>query len=147
VKFLEVLAEERHQTIQIDGSHSVTVAADRTILRQAIVNILHNAVKHSPENGEVRVLVRESNGDAIVEVQDSGPGIPLEHRKRIFERFYRVDKSRTRAEGGAGLGLSIAEWAVTMHGGKIEVVCEPGPGSTFRIYVPTLSPATAIVGR
>jgi heavy metal sensor kinase len=146
VKFLEVLAEERHQTIQIDGSHSVIVAGDRTILRQAIVNILHNAVKHSPENGDVRVLVRETDGDAILEVQDNGPGIPLEHRKRIFERFYRVDKSRTRAAGGAGLGLSIAEWAVAMHGGRIEVVCEPGPGSTFRIYLPKLNQA-ATAGR
>ncbi|HVJ08455.1 MAG TPA: heavy metal sensor histidine kinase [Acidisarcina sp.] len=146
VKFLEVLAEERHQAIRIDGTGELTVAADRTVLRQALVNVVHNAVKYSPDGGEVRVRIRETESDAIVEVQDNGPGIPMEHRDRIFERFYRVDKSRTRAAGGAGLGLSIAAWAVSMHGGRIEVVCEPGPGSTFRIRLPKILPAVAPAG-
>jgi heavy metal sensor kinase len=136
VGLLEVLAEKKQQTIRMDGNRSITVAADRTLLRQAIVNLLHNAVKYSPEHSEVRIQVRETEGSAIVEVQDSGPGIPLEDRGRIFERFYRVDKSRTRVAGGAGLGLSIAQWAVSMHAGAIEVQCEPGPGSTFRICLP-----------
>jgi heavy metal sensor kinase len=136
VALLEVLAEEKRQTIQIDGSRSATVMADRTILRQALVNLVHNAVKYSPENGKIRLSISEAEQDAVIEVQDSGPGIAPEHRKRIFERFYRVDKSRTRAAGGAGLGLSIAEWAVSIHGGRIEVQCEPGPGSIFRIWLP-----------
>jgi heavy metal sensor kinase len=136
VKFLEVLAEERQQTIQIDGTNDLNLLADRTILRQALRNLVHNAVKYSPSGGVVWVRIRESESDAIVEVQDNGPGIPMEHRQRIFERFYRVDKGRTRAAGGSGLGLSIAEWAVSMHGGRIEVLCDPGPGSTFRIYLP-----------
>ena len=71
--------------------------------------------------------------DRDIETVDSDKGIPLEHRKRVFERFYRIDKSRTRAEGGAGLGLSIAEWGVRAHGGRIELDCDPGPGCTFRI--------------
>jgi heavy metal sensor kinase len=140
VGLLEVLAEEKQQTIRMDGNRSITVAADRTLLRQAIVNLLHNAVKYSPDHSEVRIQVRETEGSAIVEVQDSGPGIPLEDRGRIFERFYRVDKSRTRVAGGAGLGLSIAQWAVSMHAGAIEVQCEPGPGSTFRICLPKMAP-------
>jgi heavy metal sensor kinase len=136
VRLLEVLAEEKQQCILIDGERSISVTADRTILRQALVNLLHNAVKYSPEHGAIRLRVRETDQDAIVEVEDSGPGIAPEHRTRIFERFYRVDKSRTRAAGGAGLGLSIAQWAVSAHGGTIEVQCEPGFGSIFRICLP-----------
>jgi heavy metal sensor kinase len=141
---LEVLAEEKQQDIQIDGNRSVTTEADRTILRQALANLIHNAVKYSPASGEIRIHIRETELDAIVEVQDSGPGIPHEHRSRIFERFYRIDKSRTRAGGGAGLGLSIAQWAVGMHGGKIEVECETGPGSIFRVYLPKNASSVAV---
>jgi heavy metal sensor kinase len=136
VGLLEVLAEEKQQSILIDGERSISVTADRTILRQALVNLLHNAVKYSPEHGDIRLRIRETEQDAIVEVEDSGPGIAPEHRTRIFERFYRVDKSRTRAAGGAGLGLSIAQWAVSAHGGTIEVQCESGSGSIFRISLP-----------
>jgi two-component system OmpR family sensor kinase len=109
---------------------------DPVILRQALVNLIDNAVKYTPVKGDVRIHVTDDERDALIEVQDSGPGVPPEHRKRIFERFYRVDKARTRAEGGTGLGLSIAEWAVAAHGGTIEVQFEPGPGSIFRIRFP-----------
>jgi heavy metal sensor kinase len=144
VGLLEVLAEEKQQDIQIDGNRSITVEADRTILRQALVNVIHNAVKYSPASGGIRIRIREAELDAIVEVLDSGPGIPREHRERIFERFYRIDKSRTRVGGGAGLGLSIAQWAVVMHGGKIEVECETGPGAVFRIYLPKNASSVAV---
>jgi heavy metal sensor kinase len=144
VALLEVLAEEKQQDIQIDGNRSVMVEADRTILRQALANLIYNAVKYSPPSGDIQIRIRETELDAIVEVQDSGPGIPREHRERIFERFYRVDKSRTRAGGGAGLGLSIAQWAVGMHGGKIEVECETGPGSIFRVYLPKSTSSVAV---
>jgi signal transduction histidine kinase len=90
------------------------------------------------------VRIRETEKEAIVEVQDRGSGIPQEHRERIFERFYRVDRSRTRAGGGAGLGLSIARWAISMHAGVIEVQCEPERGSTFRICLPK-NASTAVV--
>jgi heavy metal sensor kinase len=133
---LEVLAEEKEQTLQVEGDALLTVMADRTILRQALVNLIDNAVKYSPVDGSILIHVANSQQNAVIEVQDSGPGIPPEHRSRIFERFYRVDKARTRAEGGTGLGLSIAEWAVAVHGGTIEVQCEPGPGSIFRIRLP-----------
>ena len=136
VGLLEVLSEEKQQSILIDGERSISVTADRTILRQALVNLLHNAVKYSPEHGDIRLRIRTTEEDAVVEVEDSGPGIAAEHRTRIFERFYRVDKSRTRAAGGAGLGLSIAQWAVSAHGGTIEVQCESRSGSIFRISLP-----------
>jgi len=137
---LEVLAEEKQQTIQVEGDVRVAVLADQTILRQAVMNLVHNAVKFSPLNGAVRVVVGESGNAAVIEVHDSGPGVPAEHRAHIFERFYRVDKARARAAGGAGLGLSIAQWAVHIHGGTIEVESARGngamPGSIFRIRLP-----------
>lgn len=133
---LEVLAEEKDQSIHVEGDPAIQVNADRTILRQALVNLIDNAVKFSPQNGSIQIRVRESGTHAIVEVQDSGPGIPPEHRTRIFERFYRVDKARARQEGGTGLGLSIVEWAVTAHRGTVEVDCESGSGSAFRILLP-----------
>jgi heavy metal sensor kinase len=133
---LEVLAEEKEQTVRIEGNQAVMVSADRTILRQALVNLIDNAVKYSPVKGDIRINVTDNEQYAYVEVQDSGPGISAEHRSRIFERFYRVDKARTRAEGGTGLGLSIAQWAVAAHKGSIEVQSETGRGSVFRIQLP-----------
>jgi heavy metal sensor kinase len=133
---LEVLAEEKNQTLRVEGDASLRVIADRTILRQALVNLIDNAVKYSPAESSILIRVMDNERDGVVEVQDSGPGIPSEHRSRIFERFYRVDKARTRAEGGTGLGLSIAQWAVTAHGGTIELLCEPGFGSIFCIHLP-----------
>ncbi len=133
---LDVLAEEKQQTIQVKGDEFATVMADQTILRQAVVNLVHNAVKFSPVNGSVQIVVGEGGGAAVIEVRDSGPGISEEHRAHIFERFYRVDKARARAAGGAGLGLSIAQWAVASHGGTIEVESAEGGGSIFRIRLP-----------
>jgi heavy metal sensor kinase len=133
---LEVLAEEKKQSLDVEGDGLLTIDGDPLILRQAFLAIIHNAVKYSPPQGSICARVKMADGDAIIEIRDSGKGIPLEHRKRVFERFYRIDKSRTRAEGGAGLGLSIAEWGVRAHGGRIELDCDPGPGCTFRIRLP-----------
>jgi heavy metal sensor kinase len=133
---LEVLAEEKKQSVEIEGDESLTVIADRLILRQALVAIIHNAVKYSPLQGSIRVRVGAENGDAFVEIQDSGPGIPPEHRAKVFERFYRVDKARTRTEGGSGLGLSIADWSIRAHGGQIDLECYEQLGCTFRIRLP-----------
>ena len=86
--------------------------------------------------GQATFGVLDNEPNSIVEVQDNGPGIPDEHRTRIFERFYRVDKTRTREEGGTGLALSMVEWAVTVHRGTVEVDSKPGVGSIFRIRFP-----------
>jgi heavy metal sensor kinase len=130
---IEVLAEEKNQTMTIDGDPQVVVRGDRLILRQALINLLDNAVKYSPEGGRVDVRAGTRDGEAFVDVRDSGPGIPSEHRSKVFDRFYRLDKSRSREEGGAGLGLSISQWAVEAHGGRIELDCDHGPGCTFRM--------------
>jgi heavy metal sensor kinase len=136
VTLLEVLAEEKHQSLKLQGGESPAVSGDPLILRQALVAVIHNAVKYSPAHGNIEVRVGATNGTAFIEVHDSGPGIPREHRAKVFERFYRVDSSRTRDIGGAGLGLSIADWAVKAHGGKIDLKCEGEPGCTFRINLP-----------
>src|SRR3984893_2352372 len=140
---LEVLAEEKRQSLEIEGDKSLTIIGDRLILRPAPTAIIHNAVKYSPSQGSIRVRVASQNGDATVEIQDSGPGIAPEHRAKVFERSYRVDKARTRSEGGSGLGLSIADWSIKAHGGQIELQCSEQAGCTFRIRLPlngSLSP-------
>ena len=134
----EILAEEKSQRLILEGDEHAQVEVDCIFLRQAFVNIIHNAVKYSPV-GET-ISLRVQNGDAnqvVVEIQDKGPGIPLEDQGRVFDRFYRVDKARWRESGGAGLGLSIAKWAVEANGGSIELNSEPSRGSTFRIILPS----------
>jgi heavy metal sensor kinase len=138
VTLLEVLAEEKHQSLKVQGDESI-VSGDPLILRQALVALIHNAIKYSPAHGSIRVQIGATNENAFVEVHDTGPGIPTEHRTKIFERFYRVDKARNRDVGGAGLGLSIADWAVRAHGGQIELDCDSEPGCTFRIKLPIKS--------
>jgi len=135
-ELLEVLMEEKRQRLILMGDESAAVLGDRLFLRQAFVNLLHNAVKHSPIGGTVSVYVRSHEGLIKLEVIDSGPGIPPEHRSKIFDRFYRVDQARTRDAGGAGLGLAIAKWAVEAHRGAICVDGASGGGSVFLVQLP-----------
>jgi signal transduction histidine kinase len=115
------------------------VSVDRLILRQAIVNLVDNAIKYSPAGSQILVQASASdNGHAILEVTDEGSGVPPEHRSHIFDRFYRMDAARAREWGGAGLGLSIARWAVEAHGGEIGLCSEGSRGSTFWIRLPRL---------
>src|SRR3984957_1827655 len=137
----EVLIEEKDQRITVAGHEGITVTGDRVFLRQALVNIIHNAVKFSPAGGAIAVRVHEESAGGIrVEVSDSGPGIGREHSEKIFDRFYRVDESRSREAGGAGLGLSIALWAVRVHGGDIHMLSTQGRGCTFQICLPRTDP-------
>jgi heavy metal sensor kinase len=134
---VEVLAEEKRQQIGFEGDANLAVSVDRLILRQAIVNLLDNAIKYSPQRS--RILVRvQSGGDkqVFLDVVDQGPGIPGEHQPYVFDRFYRVDKARTREWGGAGLGLSITRWAIEAHGGEITLKSEEGHGCIFRVSLP-----------
>jgi len=112
-----------------------TVRADAFQIEQLLINLVDNAVKYT-EKGGVVIGLRTENGTAVLEVRDSGPGISEEHRERIFERFYRVDKSRSRVLGGTGLGLSIVKHIVQLHGGTIEVRGVEGKGTTFVIRLP-----------
>jgi two-component system phosphate regulon sensor histidine kinase PhoR len=101
------------------------------------MNILENAVRYSPADSEVVVRVKKEDGSGIVSISDSGPGIPIKHKKRIFERFYRVDKSRSKETGGVGLGLSIVKEIVEKHDGSISVKSSK-KGSTFVLKFPVI---------
>ena len=134
---LHVLAEEKHQRLLVETGLPVTAACDPAILRQGLINLLHNAIKYTPNGGAIRVVVqRATSGEAVIEVRDTGPGIPVADCHRIFERFYRVDGGRSREAGGVGLGLAIARWAVEANGGRIEVESQEGRGAMFRIVLP-----------
>ncbi len=133
---LEILAEEKKQELSLTVKESCPVCLDRSIFRQAFANILFNAIQYSPQSTAIGILVDKTDEFCYVEIIDSGPGIAPEHQARIFDRFYRVDKVRSRENGGSGLGLAIAQWAVEKHGGRIDLTSMPNQGSTFRISLP-----------
>ncbi len=134
---LHVLAEEKSQLLSLEAPEPVYVDVDPETMRQALINLLDNAIKYTPCNGEIRVVVgRTPEGEAFVGVVDNGPGIPPEHHDKIFDRFYRVDKGRSREVGGTGLGLTIARWGVGANNGRLEFKSEEGRGSDFRIVLP-----------
>lgn len=136
---LQVLAEEKEQTLTIAAPMPVPAEVDRPTVRQALINLLDNAIKYTPARGHIQVAVGVAQGgQATIAVSDDGPGIAPEHRQKIYERFYRVDKGRFREVGGAGLGLSIARWAVSANNGRIELDCPEGKGCTFRMVLPLL---------
>ncbi len=137
----EVLAEKKHITVTLQKADKVSVPGDKVRIRQLLLNLIDNAIKYTPENGNVSLELGLSNGMATVSVHDTGIGIPFEEISKIFDRFYRVDKARSRAMGGSGLGLSIAKWIADAHGGKIEVKSELRHGSTFTVFLPVQSPA------
>ncbi len=136
---IDVLAEEKRQQVRVLAEAEVEVVADRVTLRQAVLNLIDNAIKHGPEGAAIEIVVRRAATDAVLEVADNGPGIAPEHLSHVFERFYRADSARSRSSGGAGLGLAIARWAVEANGGRIEVESEVHRGSVFRIVLPAAS--------
>jgi signal transduction histidine kinase len=130
------LAESRGADLLVDGAGPAWVCGDEGRLRQVFYNLLDNALKHVAEGGKVEVRVEASDGEAIALVRDTGEGIPPEHLPHVFERFYRVDRARSRAMGGTGLGLSIVHSIVLAHGGRIELDSAPGLGTTARVALP-----------
>ena len=133
---LAVLAEEKHLHVEVVASAEVHASGDRTLLRQVLVNLLHNAIRHSPAGGTITIEITGVGRWAQCCVRDAGPGIAVEHRARVFERFYRVDDARAQKAGGAGLGLALARSIVELHGGTIELVEHDGPGALFCLCIP-----------
>jgi two-component system phosphate regulon sensor histidine kinase PhoR len=134
-EILAPAAAERDVTIEVIAGEA-TVAGDQDALERLLLNLLDNAVKYNRPGGTVRLAVERRDGQVMIEVRDGGIGIPHEHLPRIFERFYRVDRARSRGEGGTGLGLAIVKHVAQLHRGRVEVESEPGVGSTFRVWLP-----------
>jgi heavy metal sensor kinase len=132
-----LLAEDKKIFIACRVAEKVIVRGDRARLKQVIVNLLDNAIKYTPAHGRIDVSVSLRNGKAALEVTDNGLGIPHEALPHLFERFYRVDKARSRALGGAGLGLSIVEAICSAHGGRVEAQSTEGEGSRFIVELPS----------
>ena len=115
----------------------IMINADEDLLSQVWINLIHNSIKFTPNDGKVRVELNQQDGQIKFKITDTGLGISEEDQARVFERFYKADKSRTRSNGGSGLGLSIAKKIVDMHKGKIEVESKVGAGTTFTVSLPT----------
>lgn len=143
-----LVAAEKAVTFQITvRPESLVVQADADRLHQVVANLLHNAVRHSPQAGVVRLAGYRQGGSVVVDVSDDGPGIAPEDRERIFERFQRGNapsRSGESSTGGTGLGLAIARWAVTLHGGTLDVAAA-GPGCTMRITLPGQAARDSVV--
>ncbi len=136
IESLGVLALENGQRFVSTGEGGVIVNADRLLLRQALMNVVHNAIRYAHPNTAIAIRTGSEEGCGFIEVSDNGPGIAPEHLPRIFDRFYRVDASRSRGHGGTGLGLAIARWSIECQGGRIEVQSAIGIGTTFRLLLP-----------
>jgi signal transduction histidine kinase len=133
---MRALAEVGGVRLRVASDGPVRAWGDAARLRQVFFNLIDNAVKYTPEGGEVVVRVEAQGGLAVATVRDTGEGIAPEHLPRVFDRFYRADKARTRERGGTGLGLSIAQSVVAAHGGRIELESAPGRGTTARVVLP-----------
>lgn len=142
VGVVSLLAEDKKQTIAVVGDNKISVLADRSFLRMAVINLLDNAVKYSPPGSTIRLSLSgavgsgDQAGFVCLTIEDEGPGIPEDKVSRVFDRFFRVDEGRTRDAGGAGLGLAIAKWAVEAHGGTISLSPGLSGGSIFSIRMP-----------
>jgi signal transduction histidine kinase len=133
---LSMVAEDRQQPLQVDCAEQLRAIFDPALLRLALLNLTQNAIRYSPPGRPICLRAEEEDGTVVVEVADEGPGIAPEHHQKIFQRFYRVDEARSRAEGGVGLGLAIVKWAVERTGGTVELESESGRGSVFRVRLP-----------
>jgi heavy metal sensor kinase len=133
---LDLVAQARRVALRCELAGPVIVRGDERWLERLLLNLVDNAIKFTPEGGEVVLRISHDEGAAIVEVTDTGIGIPADVVPHIFERFFRVDPARSPASEGVGLGLSLAKWIVDGHNGHIDVESQPGRGSTFRVRLP-----------
>ncbi len=136
VNVCQPAAAEKSIAIEVSCPDDLTLRMNPSLLEQALINLLTNAIKYSPENTTVKIEVSLEENQVVIKVIDQGIGIPKEFHERIFERFYRVDRARSREMGGTGLGLSIVKHIVKVHNGRVGVESKVGQGSTFFIYLP-----------
>jgi signal transduction histidine kinase len=132
---LALVAEEKQQRLELDCPDHLLAVFDPALLRLALLSLIQNAIRYSPPGKPIALRAFPRAKAVVVEVADQGPGIDPEHHQKVFERFYRVDKARSRADGGAGLGLAIVKWSVERMGGEVELKSEVGRGSAFRLQL------------
>ncbi len=132
-------AAKKNIRLTLDCSSDLRVALDPYLLEQAVVNLIDNAIRYSHNDTNVEVRAQPQSTEVLISVTDHGPGIPEKHLPRVFERFYRVDKARSREQGGTGLGLAIVKHISLAHNGRVDVQSEVGRGSVFTIYLPIIS--------
>src|SRR5580704_10764881 len=143
---MSLLAEEKHISLRFDAGAPIYVTGDSMRLKQIVVNLIDNAIKYTPDGGDVGVSVTAEQKKAILKVSDTGIGIPAVSLPLVFNRFYRADQARSRESGGTGLGLSIVKAICDVHEGEAFVESIDGGGTTFRIELPLLSlTATQVV--
>jgi signal transduction histidine kinase len=138
MKRLQPLSRERGIEMTCGIAQGVMINCDAMKLTQVFYNLIDHAIKYTPRGGDVRIELQRRDKKAVVRVIDTGIGIPEEDQKHIFDRFYRVDKARSRETGGTGLGLSIVKQVLHMHSGSIQVYSEEEKGSTFTVEIPLL---------
>lgn len=136
---VEVLCQEKGLSFQLGQTQDLVVKGDEARLRELFMNLLDNAIRYTPAPGTVSISFRREGQMAVIAITDTGIGIPAEDMPFIFERFYRVNKSRSRAEGGTGLGLAISRHIAEAHRGKIEAESRVGAGSIFSVWLPLQS--------
>lgn len=140
VRNLKPLAEQKQIHIEIEERDRLQFHMDQGKIQQCLINLVSNAIKYTPEYGEIKISVFRDINDACISIADTGIGIPEKDLSHIFDRFYRVDRARARTTGGSGLGLSIAKQIVTLHGGDIQVTSVINTGSTFTVRLPIRYP-------
>jgi heavy metal sensor kinase len=133
---MSLLAEDKQIRVECDAAPDVFVEGDRSRMKQVVVNLLDNAIKYTQNGGNVLLRIARDGDTAVLEVVDNGIGIPTEALPHMFKRFFRVDDSRSRDQGGAGLGLSIVESICAAQGAEVDVTSRPGSGSCFRVRQP-----------
>jgi heavy metal sensor kinase len=141
---MSLLAEDKGVSVSCKAQGEVSVDGDRARIKQVVVNLLDNAIKYTPEGGSINLEVVAREDKAVIEVADTGIGIPASALPHIFERFFRVDKARSRDAGGAGLGLAIVKSICLAHGGQVSVESNEGQGSCFKVELPLARPGQGL---
>jgi signal transduction histidine kinase len=133
---MQTLAAASDITLECRSPGDVQFRGDEALLRRLVINLLDNAIRYTPPGGKVKAELEAGPARVLIRISDTGVGIPLEAAPHVFDRFYRADKSRSRQDGGFGLGLSIVKWIAEAHNGAVELTRSPAPGTTFTITLP-----------
>ena len=144
LRMMGLVAQEKGVDLTYDAAEGCAVLSSKDELHQVIYNLVDNAVKYTPAGGAVQVSLKREEGQVVLSVADNGNGIPEADLPRVFERFYRVDKARSRAAGGTGLGLSIVSDTVKRRGGTVEAANRPGGGAVFTVRWPAVKGGGAV---